>query len=1296
MIKKIVFITGMHRSGTSALAGIFADFGFYAGNNLMPADEDNPTGYWEDLDIFRINNKLLSHLFLSWHELEDIQERRINLYQQQLLNLFSEKASTLIENKLKSSENVVIKDPRFCILFPFWNGILEQISADVSFFHIIRNPLSVASSLQKRNDIPIRYGLLLWYYYNICWLIDLKGSARFIKYDELIRNPVSVAEKLFGKKLSEDQKSRLSKNLNPGLNHYKYTDKELIQASKFLPEISLLWNYLKELSNKQFIVGKNNYKQELIVRDFTTFFDGDFFKSHNLNLVVFPDDDQSSPKTYKSILKQNEQRITFDLNEEEITYNLFSIYVGERPCKVCLKETYVYTNDRILEIVPSSGNYIFCKKNEYFFTENQPVLHFNLNDDHHLKRIVIDIKIKNLDNSDFPLLYPALQSVISERTRENLNISQKILDIDSENRQKQSKIDGYTKKTENLQHEIENYQQKLLNLNSENDQQRSTIENYKSKIDGYTKKTENLQHEIEDYKQKIFNLNCENNQQQSIIDGHIKKIKNLQHEIEDYQQKILNYKKDLSKHQSKIDMLEKKSLWLYNEFNAAKASLSWRITAPLRTLQNLLKRIQKRLYIIVNYIGAGYRILQREGICTFARLVVLYLRGKQLKVETESSKAGSGGTAPQKSPKIEISQKLVFVKQTSPKVTIIIPIFNNALITYRCLKSVLAKTSGLNYEVIVIDDHSTEDISLIKTKTSGIKLIHNSENLGFLKSCNKAAAVAKGEYICLLNNDTEVHKDWLNHLVEIMDSDSQVAIAGPKLIYPDERLQEAGGIIWKDASAWNFGKFDDAEKPDYNYLKEVDYISGACLVIRKQVWLELNGFDVRFAPAYYEDTDLAMQVRKADYKVMYQPLSVVTHHEGLSNGTDENVGLKKNQTLNRDKFLKKWDHTLNVEHSPNGMNVFFHRDRSLRKKHLLVIDHYVPMYDQDAGSRSTFSYLKLFVKMGFKIHFIGDNYFKHEPYTTVLQQMGIEVLYGNYYKKNIRDWFHDNGRYIDFVITHRVHIAPKYFEMIRKFTSAKIAYVGHDLQYKGSQRKFEVTGNKKFEKESKAFLKTETWIFNTVDVILPFSTYEEPHIKKLAPDKNVQVIPVYFFENIPKKVLKFGDRRDILFVGYFGHPPNPDAILWFVNEIFPLVKKQIPDIKLHVVGSHPTKEVLKLHSDSINVTGFVSDEELINFYRSCKIAILPLRFGAGVKGKLLESLYHQIPTVITKVAAEGIQEIENYSMIADDAEEFANKIIKLYNQEEIWESYSKNGRVFIEKHFTEKAAREILEEVLDI
>lgn len=242
-------------------------------------------------------------------------------------------------------------------------------------------------------------------------------------------------------------------------------------------------------------------------------------------------------------------------------------------------------------------------------------------------------------------------------------------------------------------------------------------------------------------------------------------------------------------------------------------------------------------------------------------------------------------------------------------------------------------------------------------------------------------------------------------------------------------------------------------------------------------------------------------------------------------------------------------------------------------------------------------------------------------------------------------------------------------------------------------RKFESTNEKSHEEDSINFKKIESKIFETVDIILPFSTYEAPFIEDMVPDKVVRTIPVFFYENITTNKIKFSNRKDILFVGFFGHPPNVDAIIWFVSEIFPLVQKSIPDIKLHIVGSKPNDKIRNLENKSIVVTGFVSDERLKKYYQQCKVAVLPLRFGAGVKGKLLESLYYQLPSVITSIAAEGVPEIEEYTLIADEAKEFAEKIQLLYSNEDVWNKYASNGKELIQKYYTENSARKILEEI---
>lgn len=184
------------------------------------------------------------------------------------------------------------------------------------------------------------------------------------------------------------------------------------------------------------------------------------------------------------------------------------------------------------------------------------------------------------------------------------------------------------------------------------------------------------------------------------------------------------------------------------------------------------------------------------------------------------------------------------------------------------------------------------------------------------------------------------------------------------LFYPIGYLQEAGGIVWKDGRAWNFGNGEMLNAAGYNYVRDVDYISGAAVMIRTNLWNEIGGFDERFAPAYYEDTDLAIEVRKRGYRVVVQPLSKAVYFEGLSNGTDLNNGQKAYQVKNAKKFYEKWKNVLEEEQFPNGTDVFIAKDRSRYKTHILVIDHYVPNYDKDARGKCTYNVFKSFFKDG--------------------------------------------------------------------------------------------------------------------------------------------------------------------------------------------------------------------------------------------------------------------------------------------------------------------------------------------
>ncbi len=626
-----------------------------------------------------------------------------------------------------------------------------------------------------------------------------------------------------------------------------------------------------------------------------------------------------------------------------------------------------------------------------------------------------------------------------------------------------------------------------------------------------------------------------------------------------------------------------------------------------------------------------------------------------------------------------------------PTVSIIIPVYNQFHYTYACLKSIAQNSGDVAYETLIADDCSTDLTEQIGEIISGVRVVRTKENLRFLRNCNHAAKKAKGKYFLFLNNDTQVQENWLQPLVDLMEKDEKNGMVGSKLIYPDGKLQEAGGIVWKDASAWNYGHLDDPTKPEYMYVKEADYISGAAIMIRAELWRKLGGFDELFAPAYYEDTDLAFAVRKAGYKVLFQPASVVIHFEGVSNGTDTSSGLKAYQVENQKKFYEKWKSVLEAEQDPNGENVFKAKDRSQRKKHLLVVDHYVPHYDKDAGGRCTYMYLKLFVKMGFKVTFIGDNFFRHEPYTTELNQMGIEVMCGNYYYANWQGWLKENGKAFDYIYLQRPHIAIKYIDLVKQYSNAKVIYFAHDLHHIREKREYEITGDPKLLKSAEEWKEKEYKLFGAADVGHVVGSYEQEVMEKVFPGKPIRNIPLYVYEKLPENIEKnFSRRKDLLYVGGFNHHPNVDAVIWFAKEIFPKILEKYPDMIWHVVGGHTTKEVDDLASEHIILHGFISDEELEKMYRTCRIAVVPLRYGAGVKGKVIEASYYQIPLVTTPIGAEGISMAEKSMIVEEDADRMAQIICDLYENPKRLKELSDNSAELIRNHYMLSEAERII------
>ncbi|MFT5484734.1 MAG: GT2 family glycosyltransferase, partial [Halieaceae bacterium] len=637
------------------------------------------------------------------------------------------------------------------------------------------------------------------------------------------------------------------------------------------------------------------------------------------------------------------------------------------------------------------------------------------------------------------------------------------------------------------------------------------------------------------------------------------------------------------------------------------------------------------------------------------------------------------------------SLELDFPEVPQPLVSIILPVFNQYRMTVNCLRSILDHTHGLNYEVILADDCSTDLTETIGVRVSGLRLSRTTSNLGFLRNCNAAADQARGDYLLFLNNDTAVTPGWLSALLTAFADDLEVGIVGPKLLFGGGELQEAGGIIWDDGSGWNYGRLDDRNKPAYNYRRAVDYVSGACLMIRSPVWVELGGFDERYVPAYYEDTDLCFAARAAGYSVVYQPESEVYHFEGMSNGTDLESGIKHYQVQNQAKFVSRWAAELRDSHFPNGENVFQARDRSAGQLTVLVIDHYVPSYDKDAGSRSTMMYLRLMVDMGYRVIFLGANFFPHQPYTAELERLGIEVLYGEYMARHIQEWLGENAAKIGAIYLHRPHVAEQFLPMLKSLENCpKIIYFGHDLHYLRTEREATLYDDESLHAEAQSWKQREHAVFDQVDQIYYPSQSEVDEIHALRPELAVRTIPLYLVDGVEPVNYVPSERSGILFVGGFNHPPNADGVHWFVAEILPMIRAAEPDLELHIVGSNAPESILELAGVGVNVYGYLSDEELANMYSSVGVVVVPLRYGAGVKGKVIEALQWGLPVVTTEVGAEGIPDAEEVLWIGDKPDEFAAAVLSTYRAEEGSLDRLEEYPAYLQNYFSKARARSIL------
>lgn len=717
------------------------------------------------------------------------------------------------------------------------------------------------------------------------------------------------------------------------------------------------------------------------------------------------------------------------------------------------------------------------------------------------------------------------------------------------------------------------------------------------------------------------------------------------------------------------------------------ASTSWRLTKPLRAFGRLLKRIRASLRFrasrLASLLGRVRGSLARRGVSGTIRRARQELReqGQTLPPSVQVDTPQPSTSYP----------PLAIATSETPLVSVIVPVYNQLHHTWNCLKA-LADTAGdAPFEVIVVDDGSSDETATVVPQVAGVRFHKNPENLGFIGACNAGAELARGQYLFFLNNDTAVQPGWLKPLLATYTQFEHVGLVGSKLIYPDGRLQEAGGIVFNDGSGWNYGRFDHPDDPRYDYPREADYCSGAAILIEKALFERFGGFDALYKPAYYEDTDLGFKVREAGLRVIYQPASRVVHFEGVTGGTDTSSGTKRYQVINQQKFLERWQEALARQPAATDHAGIWRAATHRAQGRILLIDATTPTPDQDSGSVRYVNLVRVLRALGWQCTFFADNRAFIPRYTEEFRALGVEVLFHPWLADPVA-FFRERGHEFDAIMLSRHYVARHYVELAREHApQARLLFDTVDLHYLREQRAAAIEESEALAKQAAATREAELALVRACDVTLVVSPVEQELLAREAPGQRVEVLSN--IHQVHGRNAGFDARKDLWFVGGFQHHPNVDAVLWFIAEIWPRVRAELPEANFHVVGSKMPAGIAALAGNGVVVHGYV--EDIAPYLDGMRIAVAPLRYGAGVKGKVNQSMAWGQPVVATPIAVEGMEiEAGREALVAADAAAFAAEIVRLYRDPELWLQLSDAGLANIESHFSFDAARKALEKIL--
>ncbi|OQY11896.1 MAG: hypothetical protein B6I31_04105 [Desulfobacteraceae bacterium 4572_19] len=550
--------------------------------------------------------------------------------------------------------------------------------------------------------------------------------------------------------------------------------------------------------------------------------------------------------------------------------------------------------------------------------------------------------------------------------------------------------------------------------------------------------------------------------------------------------------------------------------------------------------------------------------------------------------------------------------------------------------------------------------------------------LWVLQQANDSKTVALNWFI---QNGLCFEKNIIQNAESFFEAHQNAGMLIPVVKNHKQKISHAFGQITNNGEISTFSTGIKVNHPTIGYIRDIDAADAPFFIMPASVLKNLTTATIdSYHTVRYQITELIWQLKTNSMVTKFEP--------GVAFIGDKFQEHTNKSRLNQDQmiFFKKWRAQLLDKPSIfDDMTALLNPDKL---KTALIVDMTLPTFDEDSGSLRMFELIRLLTQLRIKVTFFPDNMDSTIKYRRALEQIGVEVFCGNY---GISDAFAECQ--YDIIILSRVEIGYRYMNMAKLLNpDARIYYDTVDIHYLRELRRAEIEQNKELRQLAGKTRQKELSNCIQADVVFTVTKEDKKHLRKEIPSLDCVVVP-----NIHGDVtsdISWQNTDGLVFIGNYHHTPNVDAVLYFVKNVFPLILKKIPEIKLYLIGSNMKDSIKALESENIQILGWVEKVEPELVKR--RVCISYLRYGAGMKGKIGQAMALGLPVVSTSIGAEGMElKDEETVLVADDPRSFANNVCRAYTDKKLWMKISENGKKDICKRYGTEAVKEKLKAFLE-